>query len=55
MLTHACNIIIGRNVISPGHGKEVFDGLNAIDIFSINVNGQGSIGCLKVLQQSGEN
>ena len=31
MLEHAYNIIINHGVKDPGHGREVVDGLNALE------------------------
>ena len=31
VMSQTCSIIIDRGTIAPGHGKEVFGGLNAVD------------------------
>ena len=31
VMSQCYSIIIDRGISSPGHGKEVFDGLNAVD------------------------
>ena len=49
-------IILTLNVwLDPCHGREVVDGLNVVDIFSINVNSQSTFYRIKRFQQPDEN
>ena len=42
-MAHEYVIIINCSIGEPGHGREIVDGLNAVDFVSINDNGQSVI------------
>ena len=40
MLAHEYNIMIDHGIVAPGQGREVFNLLNAMDNFIVDVNGK---------------